>query len=123
MISAAVTKGYGRRRTMRKSLMRLAGIAGGALFLAMILWRPASRTGIGSGSSTGSARRARDQGQETETAGPGQPLVWVNRERGVYHCPGTRWYGKTAAGEYMTEEAALGEGHRPASGRPCEATA
>ena len=25
-------------------------------------------------------------------------MVWVNTESGVYHKPGTRWYGKTKTG-------------------------
>src|SRR5215472_1092043 len=29
--------------------------------------------------------------------------VWVNTASGVYHCPGTRWYGATKQDEYMTQ--------------------
>jgi hypothetical protein len=46
--------------------------------------------------------------------------VWVNTDSGVYHCPGTRWYGKTKQGVYMTQRQAQGKGHRPAYGRTCE---
>jgi hypothetical protein len=42
------------------------------------------------------------------------PLVWVNTNTGVYHYPGTRWYGNTVAGRYISEEDAIGEGDRPA---------
>jgi hypothetical protein len=45
--------------------------------------------------------------------------VWVNTRSGVYHCPGSRWYGKTKQGKYMGECEALKEGYRPAYGRPC----
>ena len=45
--------------------------------------------------------------------------VWVNTGSGVYHCPGTRWYGKTKQGEYMTQKQAQEKGHRPAYGKVC----
>jgi hypothetical protein len=45
--------------------------------------------------------------------------VWVNTNSGVYHCPGTRWYGKTKNGTYMTQAEAQKKGYRPAYGRVC----
>jgi hypothetical protein len=45
--------------------------------------------------------------------------VWVNTASGVYHCPGTRWYGATKQGEYMTQAEAQKKGHRPAYGKVC----
>ena len=48
-----------------------------------------------------------------------QVTVWVNTNSGVYHCPGTRWYGKTKQGEYMGECAAIKGGNRPAYGKSC----
>ena len=46
--------------------------------------------------------------------------VWVNTNSSVYHCPGTRWYGKTRQGEYMTQKQAQDKGYRPAYGKVCE---
>ena len=46
--------------------------------------------------------------------------VWVNTASGVYHCPGTRYYGNTASGEYMTESQAVQQGNRAAYGRQCD---
>jgi hypothetical protein len=46
--------------------------------------------------------------------------VWVNTASGVYHCPGTRWYGKTKHGEYMTQAEAQKKGFRPAYGKVCQ---
>jgi serine/threonine-protein kinase len=45
--------------------------------------------------------------------------VWVNTDSGTYHCPGTRWYGKTQEGEYMTQKQARVKGYHPAAGRAC----
>jgi hypothetical protein len=45
--------------------------------------------------------------------------VWVNINSGVYHCPGTRWYGTTKQGEYMTRAEAQKKGYRPAYGKVC----
>jgi serine/threonine-protein kinase len=45
--------------------------------------------------------------------------VWVNTDSGTYHCPGTRWYGKTHEGEYMTQKQARGKGYHPAGKHAC----
>jgi hypothetical protein len=45
--------------------------------------------------------------------------VWVNTNSGVYHCPGTRYYGNTAKGKYMSEADARVAGNRAAYGRSC----
>ena len=41
-------------------------------------------------------------------------MVWVNIDSGIYHKPGTKWYGKTKQGKYMTEADAQKAGYRPA---------
>ncbi len=45
--------------------------------------------------------------------------VWVNLSSHVYHCPGTKYYGKTKRGEYLRESDARERGFRPAGGRSC----
>ena len=40
--------------------------------------------------------------------------VWVNTATGVYHYPGTRWYGHTKQGKFMSEADARAQGYRPA---------
>jgi len=51
--------------------------------------------------------------------GGGPGMVWVNTASKVYHCPSDRWYGKTKAGEYMTEADAKAKGNRPDHNKPC----
>jgi hypothetical protein len=42
-------------------------------------------------------------------------MVWVNTDSGIYHKPGTRFYGKTKQGKYMSEADAIKAGYRPAA--------
>lgn len=53
------------------------------------------------------------------TQSAGEVTVWVNTESGVYHCPGTTWYGKTKNGRFMTQREAQAKGYRPAYGAVC----
>jgi hypothetical protein len=52
---------------------------------------------------------------------PGDPdvKVWVNVPSNVYHCPGTRWYGMSKHGEFMTQAEAQKRVYRPAYGKVC----
>lgn len=61
----------------------------------------------------------RDRPITTQSAGNPKVKVWVNTNSGVYHCPGTRWYGKTKSGQFMTQREAQSKGYRPAYGSVC----
>ena len=48
-------------------------------------------------------------------AAPGQ--VWVNGK--VYHCHGSRYFGKTKTGQHMSEEAAIAAGAHASHNKAC----
>jgi hypothetical protein len=60
------------------------------------------------------------QTSQTQPTGVASIKVWVNDTSHVYHCPGTRWYGATKRGEYMTQKQAQDTGNRPAYGKSCQ---
>jgi hypothetical protein len=45
--------------------------------------------------------------------------VWVNKTSKTYHCPASRYYGKTKSGEYLTQKEAQDAGNKPAGGKVC----
>lgn len=52
--------------------------------------------------------------------GGGSTKVWVNRSSHIYHCPGSRNYGTTKNGVFMSEKDAMAQGNRGAYGRRCD---
>jgi hypothetical protein len=49
----------------------------------------------------------------TPAPGGGHGMVWVNTDSHIYHKEGSRYYGKTKQGKYMSEAEAIKEGDRP----------
>jgi len=81
-------------------------------------YRPAR--GRGCGASQPAVAAPRSTPPEAASAGAvGAGQVWVNSRSRVYHCPGTRWYGTTSAGFYMSEQQAQARGYRAARGQTC----
>jgi hypothetical protein len=61
----------------------------------------------------GSKKHKAPEPQAVQAAGGGNGQVWVNSESHVYHKEGSKWYGKTKHGKYMSEADAVKEGDKP----------
>jgi hypothetical protein len=44
---------------------------------------------------------------------PGDQIVWVNTNSGIYHYQGERYFGSTQQGKFICERDAQREGDRP----------
>src|SRR6266700_6503710 len=58
------------------------------------------------------AGRATEEAANPPAPGGGHGLVWVNTETRVYHREGSRFYGTTKHGKYMTEQDAIQAGNK-----------
>lgn len=52
--------------------------------------------------------------QAVQASGGGNGQVWVNSETHVFHKEGSKWYGRTKKGKYMSEADATKEGYKQA---------
>jgi hypothetical protein len=83
------------------------------------MFKPKNSTAAASPAAAAPASAA-TKGASTQAAakapapGGGHGLVWVNSETHVYHKEGSRFYGTTKKGKYMTEAEATKEGDRAA---------
>ena len=88
---------------------------------------PAGTSGTGSATSPASSSASSAPSGAANNATPAKPsasqnvapkanqaAVWVNTATGVYHKLGSRWYGKTKKGKYMTEADAIRAGYKAA---------
>jgi hypothetical protein len=77
-----------------------------------------SPTSASASPATPSSVPAKSGSTETATTAPAlgghHGLVWVNTEKHVYHRAGSRFYGTTKKGKYMTEREAILTGNRAA---------
>ncbi|HYK23114.1 MAG TPA: hypothetical protein VEU75_00455 [Candidatus Acidoferrum sp.] len=65
-------------------------------------------------SSAPAKNRSAQAAANPPAPGGGHGLVWVNTDSHVYHKEGSRFYGTTKKGKYMTEAEAAKEGNRAA---------
>ena len=68
-------------------------------------------------SKTGAA--AASKSDMSAAVGGGNGKVWVNTKSKTYHCEGSKYYGKTKAGEYMTEADAKAKSFHADHGKAC----
>jgi hypothetical protein len=77
-------------------------------------WIEAYKKYVSPNPPTGSTSVSR---RNTGTKSPSSARqVWVNTRSDKYWKPGSRFYGKTKQGEYMTEQEAIQKGYQPANG-------
>jgi hypothetical protein len=76
---------------------------------------PAPASAPPAASTTPAAKKHKaPEPQTTQAPGGGNGQVWVNEESHVYHKEGSKWYGRTKKGKYMSEADATKEGDKPA---------
>jgi hypothetical protein len=77
-----------------------------------------SPTSASTGPAAPSSATAKSASAETAIISPapggGDDLVWVNTEKHVYHKEGSRFYGTTKKGKYITEREAIQTGNKAA---------
>lgn len=80
------------------------------------LFKPKSSAVASPAAATGAAAKSRSAEVATNPPAPGggHGQVWVNTESHVYHREGSRFYGTTKKGKYMTEADAIKEGNKAA---------
>jgi hypothetical protein len=68
-----------------------------------------------SASTTAATHKTKTASSVQAQTPPSPGMVWVNTDSGVYHKSGSRWYGKTKQGKWMTEQDAVKAGYKPAA--------
>jgi hypothetical protein len=83
------------------------------------LFKPKSSTGTTAAASAPAPAKAgtAEAPSKAPAPGGGHGLVWVNTETHVYHREGSRFYGTTKKGKYMTEADAPKEGDKAGAER------
>lgn len=73
---------------------------------------PATTTEAAPATTPAAKKHKAPEPQAAQAPGGGNGQVWVNSETHVYHKEGSKWYGKTKHGKYMSEADAVKEGDK-----------
>jgi hypothetical protein len=74
---------------------------------------PAASPEATPGTTPAAKKHKAPEPQAAQAPGGGNGQVWVNTETHVYHKEGSKWYGKTKHGKYLSEADAVKEGDKP----------
>jgi hypothetical protein len=107
-----------------KSMLKSIALAAGFLLSAhghAQTPAPAPAKPAATAAMTAPATVATKPGATPKAAAPGggDGKVWVNTASKTYHCAGTKFYGKTKAGEYMSEADAKAKGNHANNKKAC----
>jgi hypothetical protein len=81
---------------------------------------PAAKATTAATAPAPAAAPAKAAAVDTKAAmGGGAGKVWVNASSKTYHCEGSKFYGKTKTGEYMSEADAKSKGNHAVKGKAC----
>jgi len=107
-VSASPAGGHARKKASASPTAAPAASASPAKpFSIGSLFKPKPTASPAATTTTGSA-----EPNATPAPGGGHGMVWVNTESHIYHKEGSRFYGKTKQGKYMSEADAIKEGDR-----------
>ncbi len=107
-VSASPAGGHARKKASASPTAAPAASASPAKpFSISSLFKPKPTASPAATTTTGSV-----EANGTPAPGGGHGLVWVNSDSHIYHKEGSRFYGKTKQGKYMTEADAIKEGDR-----------
>jgi hypothetical protein len=79
------------------------------------MFKPKSSPAASSSNASTAEHSSNAKPAGTVAPGGGNGLVWVNTSTHVYHKEGSRFYGRTKEGKYMSEQEAIKEGDRAAA--------
>ncbi|HZR06862.1 MAG TPA: hypothetical protein VFA61_13630 [Candidatus Udaeobacter sp.] len=111
--AASPAAGPKAKRTRKKAAAATSPSASPAKFSLGDLFKPKSSAAASPAAATAPVRST-ESASNPPAPGGGHGLVWVNTESHVYHREGSRFYGTTKKGKYMTEADAIKEGDRAA---------